>query len=229
MACVFKSNLKTAMKFNTQSINQLEKRIRTRLINSLSGFKSANLIGTCDGLKQTNLAIFSSVVHLGSEPPLLALISRPQSVARHTLQNIINTGYFTINHVNTDIFKQAHQTSARYPFGHSEFDKVGLTPLWESDFPAPFVNESRIRLGMTFREKVHLAINDTELIIGEISYIQFPDNLFHEDGYVNLEKADTVAISSLDSYHSTQLLSHLSYAKPNQGIKTVFRKKLYNP
>jgi flavin reductase (DIM6/NTAB) family NADH-FMN oxidoreductase RutF len=212
------------MNFNRQTISQLEKRKKARLINSLSGFKSANLIGTCDDKKNTNLAIFSSVVHLGSEPPLLALISRPHTVERHTLENILDTGYFTINHVNEAIFKQAHQTSARYSNEQSEYKEVGLTPEWEADFPAPFVKECSIRLGMTFREKIHLDINDTEMIIGEIAFIHLPGHLLDDDGYVHLEKANIVTVSSLDSYHSTQLLSHLSYAKTDSEIETLNRK-----
>lgn len=212
------------MKYDTQSIKQLSKRKRAQFINSLSGFKSANLIGTCNQQKKSNLAIFSSVVHLGSAPPLLALISRPHSVERHTLQNIIETGYFTINHVNETIYKQAHQTSARYSKDQSEFNQVGLTTMWEADFPAPFVKESIIRLGMSFREKIHIAINQTEMIIGEINFVYVPDNIIDKDGYVHLEKANSVTISSLDSYHSTKLLSHLSYAKPDKKIETVLRK-----
>lgn len=59
------------MHFTKQQINELEQRFRTNLINSLSGFKSANLIGTQDKLGNTNLAIVSSVFHLGAHPPLV--------------------------------------------------------------------------------------------------------------------------------------------------------------
>lgn len=34
------------------------------------------------------------------------------------------------------------------------------------------------------------------------------------DGYVDIESLDLVTISGLDSYHSTQRLHRLSYAKP---------------
>lgn len=60
--------------FSHKDIQTMEKRFRTRLVNSISGFKSANLIGTRDQQGQENLAIVSSVVHLGSHPPLLALL-----------------------------------------------------------------------------------------------------------------------------------------------------------
>ena len=57
-----------------QSLNQ---RYRAQLINSLSGFKSANLIGTQDGEGKSNLAIISSVVHLGANPALVGFGNAP--------------------------------------------------------------------------------------------------------------------------------------------------------
>lgn len=203
------------MLLKTTDINRLEQRYRALFINSLSGFKSANLVGTCDAQQHTNLAIVSSVTHLGAAPPLLSMIVRPHSVTRHTLENLLESGYYTLNQVNHEIYQQAHQTSARYPREVSEFDATGLTPLWQDGFPAPFVQESHIRLGMKFREQHHLAINGVEMIIGEIVHIEVPDTLVHEDGYIDIDGAGTVAVSSLDAYHVGQRLARLSYAKPD--------------
>ena len=69
----------------------MEVRKRAAFINSLTGFKSASLIGTIDNNKKTNLSIFSSVFHLGSNPALVGFINRPDSVERHTLENILQT------------------------------------------------------------------------------------------------------------------------------------------
>lgn len=74
------------------AILRLDTRQRAALINSLSGFKSLNLIGSISSSKITNLAIFNSVFHLGANPPLMGFIIRPDSVDRHTLQNILDTG-----------------------------------------------------------------------------------------------------------------------------------------
>lgn len=69
------------MTLSRQDIQAMDQRERARLINSLSGFKSANLIGTCDKQGLENLAVVSSVVHLGSNPPCLASSSDLQKVA----------------------------------------------------------------------------------------------------------------------------------------------------
>ena len=202
------------MKLNKEQIAAKDDRSRVLFINSLSGFKSANLVGTANGDKKSNLAIVSSVVHLGANPPLLGMVMRPHTVPRGTLENILQTGVYTLNHVHSEMYQQAHQTSARYPDDVSEFDEVGLHEQWEQDFAAPFVQESHIKLGMQFREQHHLDINGTEFIIGEIVNIEVPDELVSSDGFISLERANTVAVSSLDTYHTTLLLGHLSYAKP---------------
>ena len=209
----------------TQSdIAAMEKHQRTRLINSLSGFKSANLIGTCDKLGQENLSVVSSVIHLGSHPPLFGFITRPRKVERHTLENILETQHFTINSISTEFAKQAHQSSARYPKSISEFDAVGLTPYYEKHFPAPFVLESPVRIGLKLVEHIKIASNDTEMVVGEVLSLSFPEGAKMPDGYLDLESLDVVTISGLDSYHVTQRLHRLSYAKPDKALFPLTRE-----
>lgn len=192
----------------------MEQHKRAHLINSVGGFKSICLIGTADKLGNTNLAIFSSIVHIGANPPLICFIMRPDSVERHTLSNILETGCYTIKHINENIYKQAHQTSARYSKNISEFDATGLTATYKNNFKAPFVKESVIQLAVEFKERIDLTINNTILVIGEISQLYFPGDCLYEDGYIDIEKAGTIACTGLDSYHTTQRLQRLNYAKP---------------
>jgi len=197
-----------------EEIMQLELRERAHFINSVGGFKSIGLIGTRDVQGLTNLAIFSSIVHIGANPPLISFIMRPDSVERHTLSNILSTGYYTINHVNDSIFQKAHQTSARYPQEVSEFEVTGLTSEYKNDFFAPFVQESAVQLGVQFKERIDLTINQTIMIIGQIEQVHFPADCLHPDGYLDIEKAGTISCSGLDSYHKTQRIERLPYAKP---------------
>jgi flavin reductase (DIM6/NTAB) family NADH-FMN oxidoreductase RutF len=213
------------MRLKTEQIEALDDRYRALFINALSGFKGANLIASCGHNRKTNLAIFTSVFHIGSRPPLLGMISRPHSVARHTLENILETEHYTINLVNESICQQAHQTSARYDRETSEFQATGLGEQWHDNFPAPFVKESRIQLGMQLREHHQLAINNTVMIIGEITYINIKDDIVHQDGYVDIERAGSVAVSSLDSYHRTDLITQLSYAKPEKPPERLTDRK----
>ena len=120
-----------------EQIMNMEKQKRVHFANSLGGFKSVGLIGTQNKSRQTNLAIVDSILHIGSNPPLFGMIFRPGVVERHTLENILETGFYTINHINENIFKQAHQTSAKYDRTISEFDVTDLNSEYKNDFFAP--------------------------------------------------------------------------------------------
>jgi len=192
---------------------QMEQRKRAHLINSVGGFKSVCLIGTVDLTGQTNLAIFSSIVHIGANPPLISFIMRPDSVERHTLANILETGSYTINHLNASIYKQAHQSSARYAKEVSEFDATGLSTEYKGNCKAPFVKESNVQLELDFKQRIDLTINNTIMIIGEIKNIYFPEGCMQEDGFLDIEKAGTITCSGLDSYHLSKSLARLPYAK----------------
>jgi flavin reductase (DIM6/NTAB) family NADH-FMN oxidoreductase RutF len=193
---------------------EMERRYRANFINSLTGFKSLALVGTVAKNAQKNLAVFNSIVHLGAHPPLIGMVIRPDSVDRHTLQNILETGYYTINHVQEEIIQKAHQTAARYPKTISEFDAVGLKDEVIHDFPAPFVKASIIKIGIQFKEKVPFAINGTIFVIGEIKQITLPKDVVHADGFVDLVKAGTITNSGLDSYHVVLDGKRFPYAKP---------------
>lgn len=209
------------LNFNSESIMSLDKNKRVQFINSLGGFKSVSLIGTSDLEGNTNLAIFSSIFHIGANPPLIGLIFRPSPPERNTYNNIIDTGFYTINHINESIYWQAHQTSARYDQTESEFEITNLKPEYKDNFFAPYVAESNIQLGIEFKEQITIPINNTTMIIGEITQIYIPENCFSEDGFVDIEKANSITCSGLDSYHKTVQLDRLSYAKPNQEITSI--------
>jgi len=207
-------------------IASLPKRYLTNFVNSLSGFKSGNLIGTISPDGQENLAIFTSVVHLGANPALMGFIMRPVSVPRHTYENIIATNSFTINHVRTDFYKKAHQTAARYDRNRSEFAAVGLTPFYSKNIKAPYVDESQVKIGLSFVEALEIKANKTQLIIGAIEEVMVAPHLIMQDGYIDVEKAGSVAVSCLDGYHQTQQLARLSYAKPDCQPKEIGNENL---
>lgn len=202
--------------YTLDDVLAFDTRFRTTFINSIAGFKTPVLIGTCNKEGLPNLAIFNSLIHIGAMPPLVGFIIRPDSVERHTLQNILETQVFTINHVKKEFYKEAHQTSARYAKDESEFEKVGLTADYQIDCMAPYVKESLVKISVDFMERVDLSINGTVMIIGKIRNIHAPANCIMNDGFVDLEKAGSIAVNGLDSYYTTQSIGRLSYAKADQ-------------
>ena len=164
------------MYYNKKAIEEMDRIQKIKFINSVSGIKPANLIGTISSSKQPNLAIFSSVFHLGSDPALLGFITRPTGeVPRHTLENIKKNKAYTINHVVASFTEKAHYTSAKIDRTHSEFETCGLTEQYIEGFKAPFVQESKLKMGMEFRQAIDIELNGTILVIGQIQHLIIPD------------------------------------------------------
>ncbi|MDO7545029.1 MAG: flavin reductase family protein, partial [Flavobacteriaceae bacterium] len=82
--------------FKASDLEELPSRYRANLINSCTGYKSLNLIGTQDSDGNKNLAVFNSIIHLGSNPALIGFTFRPLTVQRDTYKNIQETGVFTV-------------------------------------------------------------------------------------------------------------------------------------
>lgn len=195
-----------------EMILESEKYFRIKLINSLAGIRQASLIGTKSKDGQENLAIFNSVIHLGANPPLFGFISRPDVVERDTLENIKESGTYTINLIDKKFVKEAHQTSARYPKNVSEFDAVGFTPEYVGTIFPPFVKEAEIKIEMKLEQILNIEINHTILVIGSIESVQIPENRLAEDGLVKPE--NLLLSGGLDAYYSSQFLEQIPYAKP---------------
>ncbi len=209
------------MIIDKDTLGRYESRYRARLINSLAGVKQAVLIGTRSKDGVSNLAIFNSLIHLGANPPLWGLICRPDTVKRDTLTNISETNQYTINYVVTADYEKAHQTSAKYDKGVSEFDACGFTEYYHSDVDAPFVAEAPVKVAMKLEQKIDIALNNTILIIGSIQHIEIDEAILSSDGFVGLDKANIVASAGLDAYYETRLINRLTYAKTDQWPEKV--------
>jgi len=203
-------------RFSIQDIDNLDYLYRINLINSCSGFKSANLIGTKSNIGETNVAVFSSVTHLGSNPPLLGFFLRPTTVMRNTYENIKETGEFTINHIHEEIIQDAHHTSAKYDKSISEFDVTKLEEEYKNIFYAPFVKNTPVQMAMKYVEEYPINANGTILIVAQISELYIDDSILQPDGFIDLTKAKVSAINGLDAYTTPILNWRLNYQRPKQ-------------
>lgn len=206
-------------------ISKMEKIFRLNLINSCTGYKSANLIATKSKSGNSNVAVFSSVTHMGSNPAMLGFVTRPLNVARNTYKNIKETSYFTVNHIHEKMIEQAHQTAAKYDEEISEFHKTGLTEQFLDDFHAPYVEQSEIKLGCKYLNEYEIKENDTVFVIASIEHIYFDEGVQMPDGWIRLDDAGTVTINGLDGYSLPALLDRFHYARPGQEVKSFFSKE----
>lgn len=204
--------------FSLDDINNMHHLYRINLINSCSGYKSANLIGTIDGNGKTNVAVFSSLTHMGSNPGLLGVFMRPTTVIRHTYDNIKTTGKYTINHIHEGILEDAHHTSAKYDKSVSEFDATELNEEYKNGFLAPFVKGAPIQIAMQYVEEYHIKANNTILLVGKVENLYVPDTLLEKDGFINLSKGKIATINGLDGYAIPQLKTRLDYQRPKDGF-----------
>lgn len=198
--------------FGAEDFAQWERFFRAMFFNSVGGFKSANLIGTQDEQGRHNLATFFSVVHVGAKPPYLGLLFRPHTVERHTLENLRATQSFTVNSIQAEMLPAAHQCSAKYDRGTSEFEATGLTPSYIDQSAAPAVGESAVQMLCEPVEEQKLATNDTIFVVGAIRSVRLRSDILQENGLVALDKAATLCINSLENYYLPRHEAHLGYA-----------------
>jgi flavin reductase (DIM6/NTAB) family NADH-FMN oxidoreductase RutF len=208
-----------------ETISQMERIEKLNLINSCTGFKSANLIATKSIEGNTNVAIFSSVTHLGSSPSLIGFIVRPTTVPRDTYKNIMETGYFTINHITIDMISDAHHTSANYESEISEFDKTNLEEEYKDGINIPFVKGSPVQLYCKFVNEYTIKENDTIHIIASIEHIFYDEVLEHKDGWLQLDKGNIVALNGVDGYFLPKLIDRFQYAKQDMPTKSFNKEK----
>ena len=194
----------------------MDKIFRLNLINSCTGYKSANLIGTQSAEGKTNLAVFSSITHLGSNPPLIGFVLRPTTVPRDSYRNIKSSSFFTVNHIHYSTVADAHHTSAKYPEDVSEFSKTDFEAEYLDDFEAPFVKNAKVRLACRFLNEYPIKENNTLLVVSEILAIHIEDGIMESDGWLNLQQAGSVTINGLDGYAKAELIERFPYAKPTR-------------
>ena len=204
------------MIISKNEIGAWESTYRLKFINSVSGYKGVHLIGTKGKDGNTNLAIFNSIVHISSNPARIGFIMRPLTVPRDTYKNIIESKYYTINHVHKSFLEQAHFTSAKLESQESEFDRCNLEPTYLKDFHSPFVAESNIKIGLKLIKDIEIEENESHLIIGEIQCMDIAEDYIEEDGQLDLEKANNVSVTGLNQYSSVKKFVNLPYARASE-------------
>ena len=186
---------------------------RGRLINCLTGTKPALLIATQSREGVNNLALFSNVFHLGADPSMIGFVQRPLTSYSHTYKNIIETGWFTVNHINESLAARAHHTSAKFPDGVSEFVACGIEEEMVEPIPVPFVKESAVRFAARFLREVFIDENNTRLVLANIESIHIKEGVLGKDGNIDFSLGNTVAVAGLEKYYNVASLATFAYAK----------------
>tara|TARA_B100001142_G_scaffold106547_1_gene108410 strand:- start:3859 stop:4536 length:678 start_codon:yes stop_codon:yes gene_type:complete len=218
------------MKILIEDFNTLENHYRANLINSVIGVKQASLIGTVGVNCISNLALFSSTVHLGSNPPLVAIFSRPEGdTPKQTLKNIIDNRDYSINHVNKSIINRAHSCSFKFSAEESEFTECNLSEKFITDFKAPFVKESNVSFAVRYQRHLSVQENGVIMVIGKIKSVFVNENIIQDNGEVDFNYSSSVGVAGNNTYYGLDKIKSLKYLKSDQKnqLKKIVDKESY--
>jgi flavin reductase (DIM6/NTAB) family NADH-FMN oxidoreductase RutF len=141
-------------------------------------------VSTISAAGVTNLAPFSFFNGICSNPPaVLFCPSNPvDREVKDTLRNVRETRQFVVNIVTESSVEKANLTSATYPFGVSEFEEVGLTPLESVVVQPPRVAESPIHLECELMQIVEVgepAPGSGNVVIGRVVYVHVAEEAWN--------------------------------------------------
>lgn len=145
-------------------------------------------VGT-DGVP--NLAPFSFFTGITANPMTVcfAPVNDRAGKPKDTLVNIKATKQFVVNMANEDNAVKMNETSAAWPYGVSEFEKAGLTPLSSAVVKPPRVKETLVSLECELVQIVTLSDGPLggNLVIGRVVMLHCDDRVWnggkprHED------------------------------------------------
>lgn len=136
-----------------------------------------------------NLAPFSFFTVVSVEPPLLAITMarRFRDQKKDSLRNIELHGEFVVN-IASDSMAQAMSVSAKeFPYGVSEFEATGLTPVASERIAAPRVLEAPISMECRRHAIVEVGNGPHAIVMGEIVAWHFRSDVANEQGRVDFD------------------------------------------
>lgn len=182
-----------------------DENFRLNFLSSLIGHYNTSLIAYYNNEK-AHLSLTNNLLLINADTGLIGIMTNTETAEKAELAQ-----YFSINYIHRSFLRQAHYTSLSFPEGVSAFEKCNLTIESIPDFSAPFVEESKIKVGILFKELVTL--DEKQLLIGEIICIEVDDRLLREDGHINFAYVNTVSSIGNNQYGLTTKPITLSEAK----------------
>ncbi|MCW5756462.1 MAG: flavin reductase family protein [Phycisphaeraceae bacterium] len=163
---------------------------RYKLLIGLIVPRPIALVSTISADGRTNLAPFSFFCGVGSEPMMLAFCPALDGKGqdKDTLRNALlpadgGTGEFVVNVVTESIARQVAAAAEELPYGQSEFDLTGLTPVPSSVVRPPRVAQCPAAFECVTRQVVRtnpgVPASGT-MVLGEIVRVHAIDGILNE-------------------------------------------------
>ncbi len=129
-----------------------------------------------------NLAPFSFFTGITGNPLSVCFcpVNTREGRRKDTLVNIEQTKQFVVNIVTEAWTEKMNQTSADYPYGVSEFEKAGLTPMPSVRVKPPRVKESPINLECELLKLVTISEGPMggSIVVGKVVYVHIDDKIW---------------------------------------------------
>lgn len=144
-----------------------------------------------------NVAPYSYFAAVCFNPMILAFFPiryKNPGEPKDSFKNIEATGEFVINVSTKSIVSQINQSSAKYEYGVSEFEKTGLTPRKSVVVKPPSVAESPINFECKVEKIVRLGEDQggADAVFGRVVHIRVEDDLI-DNFRIDIEKLQPVA------------------------------------
>ena len=145
----------------------------------------------------TNLAPFSFFNAVASAPPCLMISVARKSTGeiKDTLRNIQETGQFVVNSANEWLIEPLAHCAATYPYGVSEFEKVGLTALPAVRVKPPRVKEAAVQFECELYKSVDIGDGgpgSTVVVFGRVVLAHI-DRQAYKNGRVDYNRIRSMA------------------------------------
>jgi flavin reductase (DIM6/NTAB) family NADH-FMN oxidoreductase RutF len=191
----------------------LDRRYRRDLINRVSGSRTVWLLTSRSLDGTANIGLFSQVVHIGANPPLMGVLFRPKTDWHHSLDNIEETKLYGLHAVHTDRWQNAHATSFAFKASQSEFDECGWSEEKMPESDLPIIKDSLARIVLEPKEIVHIRSNQCRMVVGHILSIQIREDQLDSDQLPR--PADWLNVSGLDLYINNQVIDTADECRKN--------------
>lgn len=152
----------------------------------------------------TNLAPFSFFNAVASNPPclMISIANKGSGEIKDTLRNIQETKQFVVNSANEWLIEPLVHCAATYPYGVSEFEKVGLTAQPSVKVQPPRVKESAVQFECELYKAVEIGDGgpgSTVAVFGRVVLAHI-DQQAYKNGRVDYSRIRSIARLGGSSY-----------------------------
>jgi flavin reductase (DIM6/NTAB) family NADH-FMN oxidoreductase RutF len=144
------------------------------------------LVSTLSADGRENLAPFSFYNMVSANPPVVIVCpsTKRDRGGKDTLVNIEQTREFAIATVTEAIAEPMARCAATLPYGQSEFDFSGLTPIPAAKIKPPLVRESPVNIECRLRQLVRIGdqTGGGSVVFGDVIAVHIAEWTLAADG-----------------------------------------------